>query len=27
VVGRATFFLEADRRATSRAVETGWSRL
>jgi hypothetical protein len=27
VVGRATFFLEADRRATSRAVETGWSSL
>jgi hypothetical protein len=27
VVGRATFFLEAERRATSRAVETGWSAL
>jgi len=27
VVSRATFFLEADRRATSRAVETGWSNL
>jgi hypothetical protein len=27
VVGRATFFLEADRRSASRAVETGWSSL
>ena len=28
VVGRATFFLEADRRAAAdRAVETGWSSL
>jgi hypothetical protein len=27
VVGRATFFLEADRRAADRAVETGWSSL
>ncbi len=27
VVGRATFFLEADRRAASRAIETGWSSL
>jgi hypothetical protein len=27
VVGRATFFLEAERRATSGASETGWSSL
>jgi hypothetical protein len=27
VVGRATFFLEADRRATSAAIESGWSSL
>jgi hypothetical protein len=27
VVGRATFFLEADRRAGDRAVESGWSSL
>ena len=27
VVGRATFFLEADRRATNGAIETGWSSL
>jgi hypothetical protein len=27
VVGRATFFLEAERRAADRAVETGWSTL
>ena len=27
VVGRATFFLEADRRAGDRAVDTGWSSL
>jgi hypothetical protein len=27
VVGRATFFLEADRRANAPAVESGWSRL
>jgi hypothetical protein len=27
VVGRATFFLEADRRANAPAAESGWSRL
>jgi hypothetical protein len=27
VVGRAAFFLEADRRASAPAVESGWSRL
>jgi hypothetical protein len=27
VVGRATFFLEADRRASAPAAESGWSRL
>lgn len=27
VVSRATFFLEADRRATAQAVGTGWSSL
>jgi hypothetical protein len=27
VVGRATFFLEADRRTSAPAAESGWSRL
>jgi hypothetical protein len=27
VVGRATFFIEADRRANASAAATGWSRL
>jgi hypothetical protein len=27
VVGRATFFLEADRRASAPAADSGWSRL
>jgi Heavy metal binding domain len=27
VVGRATFFLEADRRANAPAAQSGWSRL